>query len=223
MPCGPSRSPSPSTRSPSPTPCSPEAVLATPRDPARRGSHITLDHTGVRADHAAALGTRRHPRLPSSPPASGWGCRRCRRASRRSKPASAPSRSCSAHDRLPRAPPARGRAQRGPARIPRADARARSGRGPSRLDAARAAVRPRLRGGRGLAGAPARAWPGRGSRRTVRSVHVRVLRDLVGVDELHVVRVRLRHGRCAVPDPGRRPEGGRAHPRGGACRSRSTS
>ena len=40
-----------------------------------------------------------------------------------------------------------------------------------------------------------------------------VLRDLVGVDELHVVRVGLRHGRLALPGHDDRADGGRARAR----------
>ena len=44
-----------------------------------------------------------------------------------------------------------------------------------------------------------------------------VLRDLVGVDELHLVRVVLRHRRCAVPAPDDGADGRRARARGGGA------
>ncbi len=39
----------------------PRAILATPRDARRRGGHVTLDHPGLRGDHAAAVGEGRDP------------------------------------------------------------------------------------------------------------------------------------------------------------------
>jgi hypothetical protein len=68
------------------------------------------------------------------------------------------------------------------------------------VDAAGTAVRPDRRGGcrphRGAAG----PWGGRGARSGCRrAVPAGVLRHLVGLDELHLVRLVLRHRRRAVP------------------------
>ena len=82
-------------------------------------------------------------------------------------------------------------------------------------DAARAAVRPRLRG-RGRAGVAEPASPDqRRPRRPGRPVVPDgVLRDLVGVDELHLVRLGLRHRRLALPGDDDHPDGRRARARG---------
>ena len=61
----------------------------------------------------------------------------------------------------------------------------------------------------------------RGPRRSSRAVPDGVLRDLVGVDELHLVRLGLRHRRRALPRPHRRADGRGAGAGGRRARRRS--
>ena len=78
------------------------------------------------------------------------------------------------------------------------DARPRERRGASGLDPVRAALRSGLRGRRRVAGDPVRPLD-RSQGHLVEHIGAvpdGVLRDLVGVDELHLVLVGLRHRRC---------------------------
>ncbi len=87
------------------------------------------------------------------------------------------------------------------------------GRGAPRLDAARAVLRPvlRRRGGAGVQQPPPRAGRGRPAP-SARGLPDRLLRDLVGVDELHVVLLGLRQRRRPVPDRRVRADRRRADP-----------
>ena len=58
-------------------------TIGSPRDPGRRGGHVTLVHPKAQRAHRLALDARRDPRLPRARTAYGSGCRRCRRRSRR--------------------------------------------------------------------------------------------------------------------------------------------
>ena len=111
------------------------------------------------------------------------------------------------------------RAEHAAAPPPQDDGLARSGRGPSRLHPARALLRPDVRGGH-RAG---REQPAPRARRGARPerpgrLPAGLLRDLVGVDELHLVRVRVRHRRR--PLPAGRPRADRRRP--GLRRRRAT-
>ena len=78
-------------------------------------------------------------------------------------------------------------------------------------DPARAAVRPVLRGRRGPGRRRARPRNrGEPRGRCARRLSGGVLRDLVGMDELHVVRLGLRHRRRALPAADRVADGGSA-------------
>ena len=95
-----------------------------------------------------------------------------------------------------------------------ADDVARHRRGAPGVDPSRAAFRPVLRGGRRPGGdAPAPCHRGGRHRQRGRELRDRVLRHLVGVDELHVVRVGLRQRRRGLPPAHARADRRRAHPR----------
>ena len=93
--------------------------------------------------------------------------------------------------------------------------RARPGADAPARDPTRALLRPDVRRGHRPGGLGAPPRPGRGPRRRGPSrLPADLLRDLVGVDELHLVRLGVRHRRCRLP-PDRPPATGRGAGGGG--------
>ena len=141
-------------------------------------------------------------RAPDGPMQARGGLRYCRRCRTRSRADSVPSRDVAkaADDATPAPAPAHGPP--------------RHRRGAQGLDTPRAPVRPLLRRG-GLPGR--RAAPRRPRGQPLPDGHLGLsrglLRDLVGLGQLHLVRVGLRRRRPPLPPAHLRPDRGRAHPR----------
>ncbi len=185
-----------------------------------QGDGVLVDRAGEQRDLHRARGTRRRARRRSTP--SGRGSRprrvrstRTRRRGRRPSPPGWPSRS--------RPCPGTVRGQRARRPLPSrhdgdlepSDDLSRQVGGAPGVHTARAALRPVLRRrdrAGGVAAAP-RGQPRRGRQRG-RELPVGVLRHLVGVDELHLVRVGVRQRRRRVPRPGVHADDRGAGPRG---------
>ena len=115
-----------------------------------------------------------------------------------------------------------GNARGGAYNLGQADERSRSRRGESWVDPARAVLRSLLRRGRRPSVGQSRAHVGtRRDRHITGRIYDRLLRDLVGLDELHLVRVGLRQRRRAVSLGGAGTDRRRLDPGGrGASRIR---